>query len=71
MNTYRTAQVTAIVGGQRLFIVPALIPNPEVVFLDELTTGLDGCKGTPGSLENTVVSQRKRGNDSSDLPFYV
>lgn len=30
-------------GGQRqrLFIVLSLIPNPEVVFLDELTTGLD------------------------------
>ena len=30
-------------GGQRqrLFIVLALIPRPQVVFLDELTTGLD------------------------------
>lgn len=35
--------VNELSGGQRqkLFIVLALIPNPKVVFLDELTTGLD------------------------------
>lgn len=37
------AAVKSLSGGerQRLFIVLALIPNPELVFLDELTTGLD------------------------------
>lgn len=35
--------VKSLSGGerQRLFIVLALIPDPQVVFLDELTTGLD------------------------------
>ncbi|NLK72080.1 MAG: ABC transporter ATP-binding protein [Clostridiales bacterium] len=35
--------VKSLSGGerQRLFIVIALIPTPEIVFLDELTTGLD------------------------------
>ena len=37
------APVKALSGGerQRLFIVLSLIPQPELVFLDELTTGLD------------------------------
>lgn len=35
--------VKSLSGGerQRLFIVLALIPNPQLVFMDELTTGLD------------------------------
>ena len=37
------APVKSLSGGQRqrLFIVLALLPRPHVVFLDELTTGLD------------------------------
>ncbi|WP_273327995.1 ABC transporter ATP-binding protein [Vallitalea guaymasensis] len=35
--------VSTLSGGerQRLFIILAIIPEPEIVFLDELTTGLD------------------------------
>lgn len=37
------AFVSELSGGQKqkLFLVLSLIPNPKVVFLDELTTGLD------------------------------
>lgn len=37
------SQVKSLSSGerQRLFLVLALIPGPELVFLDELTTGLD------------------------------
>ena len=37
------SMVKYLSGGQRqrLFIILALIPQPEIVFLDELTTGLD------------------------------
>lgn len=44
-----SSSVKDLSGGerQRLFIVLALIPDPQLVFLDELTTGLD-VKGRRG-----------------------
>lgn len=43
MTDKKNAFVGQLSGGekQKLFIVLSLIPNPKVVFLDELTTGLD------------------------------
>jgi len=55
------AAVKGLSGGerQRLFIVLALIPQPELVFLDELTTGLDA-KARRGVWE-TLKSLKKQG----------
>lgn len=43
LSDKRKSYVSNLSGGQRqrLFIVLTLIPNPDVLFLDELTTGLD------------------------------
>ena len=43
LNELRTSFVSKLSGGERqkLSVVLALIGNPEIVFLDELTTGLD------------------------------
>lgn len=53
--------VKILSGGerQRLFIVLALIPQPKLVFLDELTTGLDA-KARRG-VWKTLESLKKRG----------
>lgn len=43
MEGLKGQQVDKLSGGERqkLSVILALIPNPELVFLDELTTGLD------------------------------
>lgn len=53
--------VKSLSGGerQRLFIVLALIPQPEIVFLDELTTGLDA--KARRSVWKTLESLKKQG----------
>ncbi|KAJ51672.1 ABC-2 type transport system ATP-binding protein [Clostridium tetanomorphum] len=53
--------VKELSGGQkqRLFIVLALISNPEVVFLDELTTGLDA--KARRSVWNSLMRLKNRG----------
>lgn len=43
LGNFKNQTVSELSGGerQRLSILLALIPNPELIFLDELTTGLD------------------------------
>ena len=43
LENLEKAQVNKLSGGERqkLSVVLALIPKPEIIFLDELTTGLD------------------------------
>jgi len=55
------AAVRSLSGGerQRLFIVLALLPRPELVFLDELTTGLDA-KARRG-VWKTLASLKEQG----------
>ena len=43
LEQFEKSKVSQLSGGERqkLSVVLALIPNPEIVFMDELTTGLD------------------------------
>ena len=56
-----SASVKDLSGGrrQRLFIMLALIPQPELVFLDELTTGLDA--KARRSVWKTLESLKEKG----------
>lgn len=53
--------VNELSGGQkqRLFIVLALLPDPKVVFLDELTTGLD--TKTRRSVWKSLIALKEKG----------
>lgn len=55
------AMVKDLSGGerQRLYLVLALIPSPEIVFLDELTTGLDA--RARRNVWKTLESLKKQG----------
>lgn len=55
-------------GGerQRLFIVLALIPDPLVVFLDELTTGLDTADSSAVWREDTSPAGAAKRRSSSE-----
>ncbi|MBN1190372.1 MAG: ABC transporter ATP-binding protein [Dehalococcoidales bacterium] len=53
----RSSSFSSLSGGQRqrLFIALALVNNPEIVFLDEMTTGLDpGARRTAWELIRTI-----------------
>jgi ABC-2 type transport system ATP-binding protein len=58
----RRAWFMTLSGGQkqRLFIALALVNDPEVVFLDELTTGLDRDRGKTVFLTTHLMEEAER-----------
>ena len=66
----KNAFVTELSGGQKqkLFIILALIADPKVVFLDELTTGL--IQKPAECMEKSVGIKRARTDHFSFLSFY-
>ena len=61
LSQKRNAAFSSLSGGQqqRLFIALALVNDPEIVFLDELTTGLD--PHARRATWNLIVRLRERG----------
>ena len=59
LEAFTNQKVEQLSGGERqkLSVVVALIPNPQVIFLDELTTGLD----VAGEVWHILKSLKQKG----------